>query len=70
MFETADIIYDPITEINYHAINFENAFYSVLPEDKYGDSIQDATFEGVLNTNDQLTGFIDPKVYFNHDNND
>ncbi len=69
MRATADMIFDPITNINYHKLNMVNAVNALLPEDEHGDDAANATSLGIISTDQIIQGFIDASFIHDLSNN-
>ena len=57
MRATADLIYDAVTDANYHSINLERALDSLMADD-YGDGPESAFHLGNWSTTHQWSGVI------------
>ncbi len=65
MRQTANPIYDPITDTTYLQLNMVNAVNALMPVDDYGNDALHATQLGEMSGHFSLTGFI--SATFNHD---
>jgi hypothetical protein len=58
LYDTADIVYDSVTNANYHNINLESAFAVIMPDDDYGSTVGSAYNLGTISTSSQMNGTI------------
>ena len=58
MLATADTIFDPATEQNYHRLNFAAAIDALIPEDDYGSTVDAAHDLGAVGSSTQFAGLV------------
>ena len=58
LYDTADIVYDSVTDANYHSINLDAAFAALMPTDDYGSTSGAAYGLGTISDTSQSTGTV------------